>query len=173
MNGNWYNVGVIVNTHGIRGDLKILSKTDFPEERFAIGNELMMVNEQTGEMKSVIIEKAREQKGMYYIHLKGLNSINEVEKFKGWVLKISEEQQGKLDEGEYFYHQIIGCNVITEEGEQLGTVTDILSPGANDVWVVSPQGKGKPILLPVIDPVILNVDVQQKQIKVHLLEGLV
>jgi len=173
MSGNLFNVGVIVNTHGIRGDLKILSKTDFAQERFAKGNELFMINEQTGEQLKVVVESAREQKGMYYIHLKGYNNINEVEKFKGWVLKISEEQQGQLDEGEYFYHQIIGCEVETDEGAHLGKITEILSPGANDVWVVKPEGKGKEILLPVIDPVILNVDVQQKKVLVHIIEGLI
>ena len=173
MSGNLYNVGVIVNTHGIRGDLKILSKTDFGEERFAIGNELFMINEQTGEQLKVTVESVREQKGMYYIHLKGFNNINEVEKYKGWVLKISEDQQGELDDGEYFYHQILGCLVVTDEGEELGTISDILSPGANDVWVVKPKQKGKEILLPVIDPVILNVDVKEKKVLVHLIEGLV
>lgn len=173
MNGNLYNVGVIVNTHGIRGDLKILSKTDFAEDRFAPGNELFMVNEQSGEQIKVKVESFREQKGMFYIHLKGYNNINDVEKYKGWVLKISEEQQGELEEGEYFYHQIIGCEVVTDEGIALGNITDILSPGANDVWVVKPHDKGKDILLPVIDPVILNVDVKQKKVLVHIIEGLI
>lgn len=173
MSGNLFNVGVIVNTHGIRGDLKILSKTDFPEERFARGNELFMVNEQTNEQIKVVVESYREQKGMFYIHLNGFNHINEVEKYKGWVLKITEDQQGELDDGEYFYHQIIGCEVVTDEGEELGTITDILSPGANDVWVVKPHSKGKEILLPVIDPVILNVDVKQKKVLVHIIEGLI
>lgn len=173
MNGNLYNVGVIVNTHGIRGDLKILSKTDFAEDRFAPGNQLYMVNEQTGEQLKVTVESFREQKGMYYIHLEGFNNINEVEKYKGWVLKITEEQQGELEDGEYFYHQIIDCEVVTDEGVVLGKITDILSPGANDVWVVKPYEKGKDILLPVIDPVILNVDIKQKKVLVHIIEGLI
>lgn len=173
MSGNLFNVGVIVNTHGIRGDLKVLSKTDFPDERFARGNELLMINEQTNEQIKVIVESCREQKGMFYIHFNGFNNINEVEKYKGWVLKISEEQQGELEEGEYFYHQIIDCEVVTDEGEELGKITDILSPGANDVWVVKPHNKGKEILLPVIDPVIINVDVKQKKVLVHIIEGLI
>lgn len=173
MSGNWYNVGVIVNTHGIRGDVKVLSKTDFPEERFAKGSKLAMVDEQSGQSQEVEIVSSREHKGMYIVKLKGFDNINDVEKFKGWVLKVSAEDQGTLDDGEYFYHQIIGCEVITDEDEQLGVVTEILSPGANDVWVVEPKEKGKPILIPVIDPVVLNVDVEKKVITVHLLEGLI
>lgn len=174
MSTNWFNVGVIVNTHGIRGELKVLSKTDFPEERFAKGNKLMMFNDETGQSLPFEVEKSREQKGVYIVKLKGYDNINDVEKYKGWVIRISEEDQGTLDDGEYFYHQIIGCEVYTEEEELLGTVKEILSPGANDVWVVEPtESGGKQILLPVIDPVVLKVDVVAKRITVHLLEGLV
>jgi 16S rRNA processing protein RimM len=151
MSGNWLNVGVIVNTHGIRGDLKVLSKTDFPQERFAVGNKLMMFDDKTGQSQSIEIEQSREHKGIYVLKLKGFSNINEVEKYKGWVIRIAAEEQGELDDGEYYYHQIIGCEVYTEDGELLGSVSDILSPGANDVWVVtSSQAKSKPLLLPVI-----------------------
>lgn len=174
MSENWYNVGVIVNTHGIRGDLKVLSKTDFPEERFAKGNKLMMFDDATGQSQPIEIESAREHKGVYIIKLKGYSNINEVEKYKGWVIRVSAEEQGQLEDGEYYYHQIIGCEVYTEEDELLGTVSEILSPGANDVWVVtSSQPKRKPILLPVIDPVVQKVDVENRRITVHLLEGLI
>jgi len=174
MSTNWFNVGVIVNTHGIRGELKVLSKTDFAEERFAKGSKLMMFNDETGQSLPIEIERSREQKGMYVVKLKSYDNINDVEKYKGWVIRVSEEDQGTLDDGEYFYHQIIGCEVYTEEEELLGTIKEILSPGANDVWVVEPAaGEGKQILLPVIDPVVLKVDVAAKRIIVHLLEGLV
>lgn len=163
-----------MNTHGIRGDLKVLSKTDFAHQRFAAGSKLWMFHEESGQSQEITIESSREQKGMYIIKLKGYNNINDVEKFKGWVIKVSAEEQGSLDDGEYFYHEIIGCEVVTEEDELLGVVSEILSPGANDVWVVEqPQGKGKPILLPVIDPVVLKVDTANKRITVHLIEGLV
>lgn len=174
MSKTWYNVGVIVNTHGIRGDLKVLSKTDFPEERFAKGSKLAMFHEESGQSQDIEIDSSREQKGNYIIKLKGYNNINEVEKFKGWVIKIAAEEQGSLDDGEYFHHQILGCEVYTDENQFLGVVSEILSPGANDVWVVDPpKGQEKQILLPYIDPVVLNVDVASKRITVHLLEGLV
>jgi len=174
MSGNWFNVGVIVNTHGIRGDLKVLSKTDFPEERFAKGNKLMMFDDTTGQSQEIEIESAREHKGVYIVKLKGYSNINEVEKYKGWVIRVSAEDQGELEDGEYYYHQIIGCEVYSDEGELLGKVSEILSPGANDVWVVTPtEPKRKPILLPVIDPVVQKVDVYERRITVHLLEGLI
>lgn len=174
MSEKWYTVGKIVNTHGIRGDVKVLPQTDFAEERFAKGSRLLMTNEETGESREVKIVNSREQKNMYYLKLEGFDNINDVEKFKGWALKISESQQGRLEEGEYYYHQIIGCSVVTDEGESLGVISEILSPGANDVWVVDrPKAKGKQLLLPVIDEVVLNVNVAEKLVTVRLMEGLI
>ncbi|MCR2804986.1 ribosome maturation factor RimM [Paenibacillus soyae] len=174
MSEKWFNVGKIVNTHGIRGDVKVLPQTDFADERFAPGSKLMLMNEQTGESREIKIVSSREQKNVYFLKLEGFNNINDVEKFKGWMLKISESQQGQLDEGEYYYHQIIGCSVVTEEGEELGVISEILSPGANDVWVVErPKAKGKQLLLPVIDDVVLHVNVADKRITVRLMEGLI
>ena len=174
MNGNWYTVGKIVNTHGLRGELKVLSQTDFAEERFARGSKLLMMDEAGGHAQEITISSSREHKNVYIVKLEGFNDINQVERFKGYLLKISEEQQGKLEEGEYYYHQIIGCRVVTEDGEELGQISEILSPGANDVWVVDrPKGKGNAILLPVIDEVVLDVNVADKMVKVRLMEGLV
>lgn len=174
MSEKWYTVGKLVNTHGIRGDVKVLPQTDFADERFAPGSELLLVNESGKESLQVTVTAARLQKNMYFIRFAGLDNINEVEKYKGWSLKVSEANQGELDEGEYYYHQIIGCTVVLEDGEQLGTISEILSPGANDVWVVDrPKNQGKQILLPVIDEVVLDVDVANKQVTVRLLEGLI
>ncbi|REK76482.1 ribosome maturation factor RimM [Paenibacillus paeoniae] len=174
MNGKWYTVGKIVNTHGIRGDVKVLPQTDFAEERFAPGSKLLIVNEENGESREVKVTSSREQKNVYYLKLDSFNNINDVEKFKGWLLKIPESEQGELEEGQYYYHQIIGCTVVTEDGEELGVISEILSPGANDVWVVDrPKSKGKQLLLPVIDEVVLDVNVTDKQVTVKLMEGLV
>ncbi|MBH5316668.1 ribosome maturation factor RimM [Paenibacillus sp. GSMTC-2017] len=174
MSEKWFTVGNIVNTHGIRGDVKVLSQSDFAQERFAVGKKLLMINEATGQSREVKIVSSREQKNIYILKLEGFNNINDVEKYKGWALKISEAEQGALEDGEYYYHQIIGCEVVTEEGESLGVISEILSPGANDVWVVDrPKGKGNQILIPVIDEVVLQVNVTDKKVTVHLMEGLI
>jgi len=174
MNGNWLTVGKIVNTHGIRGELKVLSRTDFGDVRFAPGSTLLLRDDERGISVDVKITGSRLNKNMYIIKLEGFNDINEVEKFKGASLLVAEEQLDELEEGEYYYYEIIGCEVVTEEGEQLGTITEILSPGANDVWVIDrPKGAGKQILLPVIDDVLLSVDVERKLVTVRLMEGLI
>jgi 16S rRNA processing protein RimM len=167
-----YNVGKIVNTQGIKGELKVLLHTDFPETRFQKGNKLIMQDPARKTEMTVEVESGRLQKNVYIVKFVGFNDINQVEKFKGWMIKVSASDLLELEDDQYYYHEIIGCNVVTEEGETLGTITDILTPGANDVWVVT-RPVGKPILLPVIDDVILKVDIAAKQIQVYIMEGLI
>jgi 16S rRNA processing protein RimM len=167
-----YNVGKIVNTQGIKGELKVLLQTDFPETRFQKGNKLIMQDPGQKTEMTVEVESGRLQKNVYIVKFAGFNDINQVEKYKGWMLKVLASDLLELEEDQYYYHEIIGCNVVTEEGETLGTITDILTPGANDVWVVT-RPEGKPILLPVIDDVILKVDIAAKQILVYIMEGLI
>ena len=167
-----FNVGKIVNTHGIRGEVKVIARTDFPETRFQKGSRLVVQHpEETGRAVDVCVESARTHKQFYLVKFQGMDNINEVERFKGWMLKVREADLEELENGEYYYHEIIGCDVVTEDGERLGTITEIMQPGANDVWVVQPE-KGKPILLPYIEQVVKKVDVERKQVTVHLLEGL-
>ncbi|GIP27413.1 ribosome maturation factor RimM [Paenibacillus sp. J23TS9] len=165
------NVGKIVNTHGIKGEIKVLPHTDFPEVRFAEGNELLLVTADGKAPMPVIVQSSRFHKNMYIVKLEGYDNINEVEKFKGSMLKVTQEDVVELPENEYYFHQIIGCKVVTDEGKELGVITDILIPGANDVWVVQPTS-GKSILIPVIDDVVLDVNVKEQKVLVHIMEGL-
>ncbi|AKG35266.1 ribosome maturation factor RimM [Paenibacillus durus] len=166
-------VGKLVNTHGIRGEIKILSRTDFPEVRFAPGSKLLIIPEDGKGQLEVTVEAAREHKGMYIVKLKGYNDINQVEKYKGSLIKVTEGDRVELPENEYYFHDIIGCEVYTTEAEgaPLGVISEILTPGANDVWVVR-RPKGQDILIPVIDDVVLDVDVPNKRVKIQLMEGL-
>ncbi|WP_028550399.1 ribosome maturation factor RimM [Paenibacillus sp. UNC451MF] len=171
MSEKLYTVGKIVNTHGIRGELKIVPETDFPDERFAKGSALIFFDPQKQTTLSVTVESAREHKKMFMVKFKGFDNINDVEKYKGWLLKVEEKYLSELSDDEFYYHEIIGCTVFTDEGEKLGTINEILSPGANDVWVVERES-GKPVLIPYIDDVVLEVDVNEKRVKVSLMEGL-
>jgi len=172
MDDKLYTVGKIVNTHGIRGELKIFPETDFPDERFAKGSALVFYDPRNHTALPVVVESAREQKKLMIIKFQGFSDINEVEKYKGWLLKVEQKYVSELPEDEFYHHEIIGCTVVTDEGEQLGTISEILSPGANDVWVVEREN-GKPVLLPYIDEVVLEVNVVEKRVKVHIMEGLI
>ncbi|TVY08792.1 ribosome maturation factor RimM [Paenibacillus cremeus] len=171
MSEKLFTVGKIVNTHGIRGELKIVPQTDFPEERFTKGSKLVFFDPEKQTTMPVLVEAGRLHKKMYIVKFQGFGDINEVEKYKGWLLKVEEKYLSDLYEDEFYYHEIIGCKVETESGEKLGTITEILSPGANDVWVVE-RPVGKPLLLPYIDEVVLEVDIEQKKVVVELMEGL-
>ncbi len=96
--------------------------------------------------------------------------INDIEKYKGFSLKIAEENLTDLEDGEFYYHEIIGLDVY-ENDILIGQIKEILQPGANDVWVVKRKGK-KDLLLPYIPPVVLNIDIPNNRVDVELLEGL-
>lgn len=169
MTEKMFKVGKIVNTHGIRGDVKVVRITDFAE-RFELGNTLYVVKE--GEQPiQLTIDRHRVHKGFDIIHFSGYDNINDIESFKGSFLKIAEEQLTNLAEGEYYYHEIIGCTVYDVQGDKIGNVTEILSPGANDVWVVK-RAQGKDVLIPYIDDIIVEIDIEQKKIVIDPLEGL-
>jgi 16S rRNA processing protein RimM len=167
----YLTVGIIANTHGIRGELKIVPKTDYPEDRFAKNARLLLFPPNSNESIEVEVEKARDQKTVYIIKFKQYVNINEVEKYKGGLLKVSLDDQIEQEEDAFYFHEILGCTVIDEEIGELGKVIDILTPGANDVWVVK-RAKGSDVLIPYIEQVVLDVNVKEKVIKVRLMEGL-
>lgn len=167
----FFRVGKIVNTQGLRGELRVISTTDFPEQRFKVGNQLYLFHPSLAEPLRVTIRSSRPHKNFQLLAFEGFPSINDVEKFKGGELKISEEDLLELEEDEYYIHQIIGCDVYSDEGEYLGKLVDVLKPGANDVWVV--EGSRGQLLLPYIDDCIKQVDIENKRIVCHLMEGLV
>ncbi|OMP68578.1 ribosome maturation factor RimM [Domibacillus epiphyticus] len=167
----WYNVGKIVNTHGLRGEVRVLSRTDFPEERYKKGSTLSIFKPGDKEGIPVTIASHRKHKTFDLLTFENYPSIQMVEPFKGSILKVSEEHLGALDEGEFYFHEIIGCEVRTVEEEIIGTVKEVLTPGANDVWVVSRSG-GKEAYIPYIDDVVKSVDPDEKVIIIEPMEGL-
>ncbi|MFB1049594.1 ribosome maturation factor RimM [Paraliobacillus sp. JSM ZJ581] len=165
-----FNVGKIVNTHGIKGEVKVIRITDF-EERFEKGNILYLLGKADGELTPLTIKHHRKHKQFDLLQFESYDSIQSVEPLKDCLLTVKENQLQPLDEGDYYYHEIIGCKVYTVAGELLGEIKEILSPGANDVWVVKCPNQ-KDILLPYIDDVVKLIDVNEKKVIVELMEGL-
>ena len=128
----YYNVGKIVNTHGIRGEVRVIATTDFPQERFQNGA-ILYLKQSAGEPLRLEVAGARQHKGMWLVKFKGYDNINDVQSFRDHELMVTEDEQQPLEEGQYYYHQIIGLTVKTLEGRELGVIKEILSPGANDV----------------------------------------
>ncbi|MDQ0198573.1 ribosome maturation factor RimM [Neobacillus ginsengisoli] len=167
----WFNVGKIVNTHGIRGEVRVISRTDFPEERYKVGNVLNLFLPKSNTPIELTIKNHRSHKNFELLTFEGLENINDVEKFRDGILKVPESQLGDLEEDEFYFHEIIGCHVVTVNGEEIGKITEILTPGANDVWVVKGKG-GKELLIPYIHDVVKKVDVKEKVIVIDPMEGL-
>ncbi|MBM7586809.1 16S rRNA processing protein RimM [Bacillus pakistanensis] len=167
----WFNVGKIVNTHGVRGEVRVISRTDFPEERYELGNTLYLFSSLQEEPLPLVVKSHRRHKNFDLLTFEGFDNISQVEPFKGSLLKVPEEQLSELEEGEFYFHEIIGCHVITIDGQEIGIVKEILSTGANDVWVVKGNGN-KEHLIPFIDDVVKEVNIDDKQIIIEPMEGL-
>jgi len=168
----WFNVGRIDNTHGIRGEVRVLSTTDFEEERFAVGNRLAAFKKDDKKPTWVTIESVRRHKNFILLTFEGMDNINMVEPFKEGLLKVTKDQMTDdlLQENEFFFHEIIGCEIVSEEGEKIGVVSDILQTGANDVWVV--KGAKKEHYIPYIEDIVKEINVDDKRIVIHVMDGL-
>lgn len=165
----YLEIGQIVNTFGIKGYFKVKPFTD-EITRF---DELKQVYicEKSG-LKQVEIENVNYHKDMVLLKCKGIEDKTEAEKYKGLYLKIDRKNAKKLPKDTYFIADLLGLEVYTEEGRKLGIVEDIFPTGSNDVYVVKDQETGKQVLLPAINQVIKDIDLKEKKITVHLLEGL-
>ena len=168
----WFNVGRIVNTHGIRGEVRVLSTTDFEDERFAVGNKIAAFKKDDKKPTWVTIQSVRRHKNFILLTFEGMNNINLVEPFKEGMLKVTKDQLSDdlLQENEFFFHEIIGCEIVSEEGEKIGVVSDILQTGANDVWVV--KGAKKEHYIPYIEDIVKEINVDDKRIVIHVMDGL-
>ena len=163
-------VGHIVGVHGLRGEVKVETYTDFPE-RFDAGN-VILVGEQLQKME---IESSRPHKTHILVKLKEVRSREDAELLRNQWILIEEEEAAGLEEDHFWIHEILGLSVLTEDGRKLGEVIDVLHTGANDVYVVKlvPAINGqKELLIPAIADVIKNVDLEQDQMTIALLPGM-
>lgn len=170
MSERMFNVGKIVNTHGIKGEVKVIRITDF-DERFSVGQKLIWTESNHSSLLELTVSGHRKHKNFDMLLFEEINGLNEAEKLKGGMLKVTEEDLTELEEGEYYYHEIIGSNVYTQDGEELGKIKEILSPGANDVWVIQRNGK-KDLLIPYIEEIVKEIDIDKKEIRIDPMEGL-
>lgn len=161
-------IGVIANTHGIKGEVKVFPTTD-DINRYKQLKEVIL---DTGkEHKKLEIENIRFFKQMVIVKFKGIDTINDIEKYKGKDILVTREQAIPLEEDEYFIYDIIGAAVITEEGREIGTLEEVLQTGANDVFVVKSL-EGKELLFPVIKDCVLDINIEEKKVTIHVMKGL-
>lgn len=161
-------VGVITQTHGIRGEVKVFPTTD-DAGRFKKLKEVIVETEK--ERLTMEIEGVKFFKQYAILKFKGFDSINDMEKYKGTKLLVPREKAVRLKKDEYFVADLIGMQVVTEDGAPLGNLKNVLETGANDVYVVEME-EGKEALLPAIKECILKIDMEKAVMTVHIMDGL-
>ena len=167
---DYYNVGKIVNTQGIKGEVRVISTTDFAEERYKKGQVLHLFQDKKQPV-ALIIRSHRKHKNFDIVAFEDHPNINDVEKYRDGILKVTGEHLTELPDNEFYYHEIVGLVVFDENGVEMGKIKEILSPGANDVWVVQRPGK-KDALIPYIESVVKQIDLANKAVHVEIPEGL-
>lgn len=165
----YLEIGQIVNTFGIKGQVKIVPFTD-DITRFDELKEIYV--EKKNELKLFQIEQVNYKKNMVILKLKGIETVEEAEKLRNCYLKIDRKNAKKLPKDTYFIVDLLGLDVYTDEGKLLGKVDDIYNAGSSDIYVVKDE-LGKQILLPAIRDVLKEVDLENQKIIVHLIKGLV
>lgn len=169
MSDNLLRVGIISNTHGIRGEVKVFPTTDDPNRYKKLKKVILQTRREQIELE---IQSVKFFKQFVIVKFKGIDNINDIEQYKGLELYVTRENAVKLAPNENFICDLVGCSVIEDKDNKvIGVLEDVLLTGANDVYIVKTDD-GKEILLPVIKDCILDVNVDKKEIKVHLLPGL-
>lgn len=164
----YFEIGKVAGTHGIKGTLRVFPTTQDPS-RFELLKEIII--DLNGKRETLNILKVSYQKNMVLLTVKEIDDINVAEKYKNATILIPEEKALPLGENEYYTRDLYDMEVYTADNEFLGIITDILSTGANDVYVVK-KPEEKELLLPAIKDVVLSVSVPEKKMTVNLLEGL-
>ena len=161
-------VGVITTTHGVRGEVKVFPTTD--PERFL---DLEYVILDAGrEMKKLEIRNVKFFKNLVILKFNGIDNINDIEMYKGRDLWVPREEAQELDEDEYYIGDLIGMEVVLEDNTHFGTLKDVMETGANDVYIIDSLEHGE-VLIPAIRECILDVDMDEERMTIHLMEGLV
>ncbi len=165
---NMLQVGVITSPHGVHGEVKVFPTTD-DNKRFKKLKECYIGNDK--KMLPAVVEGCKFFKNMVILKFKDYNSMNDVEGLRQYGIYVTRDHAVKLQKDEYFIADMIDAEVVDEAGNSIGVLTEVLSTGANDVYVVSRDGKND-LLIPAIKQCIVKVDIDASQIIVRLMEGM-
>lgn len=162
-----FNMGKIVNSHGVKGEIKIYPFTD---DLYKFEDFEYLLIEGEGE-KKFEVESSRVHKNMVLLKFKAFNDINEIIRFKEKNIYIYRDDADDDGEGHYIV-DLIGCAILDENGNKVGILEDVLQNTAQDLYVIKQTG-GKVFYLPVVDEFVKHIDIDKKEIVVHIIEGLI
>ncbi len=154
-------IGVIVAPHGTRGEVRMQVWTHFPEHIQDLKTVFLGDEDRPRRLRGV-----RMSGGRPVLSLQGVTSREDANELRGTIVRIAREQASPLEEGEFYHFELIGLDVFLEDGERVGTLTDIIETGANDVYVVT-DDEGKEQLFPALTEVVPNIDMEQRKIIVR------
>lgn len=161
-------IGKIVGTHGIKGEVKIKSSSSFADERFAKGK--VVTIRKNGDEQQMECVSHRQHKGMELVMFKGYENINLVESFRDYEV-YGEYDPELLDEDEYFYSDVIGCQVYNQDDDFIGEVTSIMETVRYDILVIKKKDGGK-MMVPYVEAFIIEENIYEDYIKINQIEGL-
>ena len=161
-------IGRVQKTHGVKGEIKIEALTDHPE-RFTELRRVYLTSSR-GESRACAVRSVRYMDGTPVLLLKGYDSPEKARELNGWLVQVPQEETVPLPEGQYYWFELIGMEVLSEAGEKLGTIVDIFETGSNDVYVM--KAGRKEVYLPATKEVIRQIDRAAKRMVIHVMEGL-
>ena len=166
---DFLKVGVITTTHGVRGEVKVYPTTDEPERFLELDHVLLDTGK---EFRDLEIKNVRFFKNLVILKFKGIDNINDIEKYKGHDLWIPREEGQELDEDEYYIADLLGLRVILDDGTEFGTLKNVMETGANDVYIIDTNAHGE-VLVPAIRECIQDIDLEKNTMTIQLMKGLI
>ena len=166
---DFLKVGVITTTHGVRGEVKVYPTTDEPERFLELDHVLLDTGK---EFRDLEIKNVRFFKNLVILKFKGIDNINDIEKYKGHDLWIPREEGQELDDDEYYIADLLGLRVILDDGTEFGTLKNVMETGANDVYIIDTNAHGE-VLVPAIRECIQDIDLEKNTMTIHLMKGLI
>lgn len=176
----YFRVGVLTSEHGLKGEIKVFPTTDDVTKFKSLKRVFIDMASGKGSIKKeglfeTEVESVKFFKNLVIVKFKNINTIEEIVKYKGMDLLIDREDATPLQEGEYYIPDVIGCRIVTDEGEEYGEVSDVLDTGANKVLVVRPNlqhSELKEFCLPYIPECVKEINVEERFVSVFIMPGL-
>ncbi|SFU36670.1 ribosome maturation factor RimM [Butyrivibrio sp. M55] len=165
-----FQVGVIASTHGLGGEVNVFPTTEDPNRFKKLKKVTLHTNR--GEQLELDVQSARFFKKFVIVKFKQFDNINDVEKFRGCELTISRKDAIKLAPGEYYVADLVGLDIVDEDGKKLGVLSDVIQTGANDVYEMTPENGEEKVYIPAIKDCVKEIDTKNNKIVIHVMEGL-
>ncbi len=164
-------LGEILRPHGVRGELRMRIFTEYPE-RIAEKQTIILAEDADGKnARTLRLDSMRLHQNYALLKLEGIDDRDSADLMRELMVLVEMDDAVPLDEGEFYLYQVIGVRVVTDEGEELGTVREVMETGANDVYIIDSERYGE-VLLPAIPSIILKTDISGGTITVHIMDGL-